>query len=140
MYVPPYPRSRNETATHSGDCVPSSLIYDFAFCPHGSFILFVPFCQQTAIIYPHSVQKLVVIMKTVNCEEGRGFLNIIWVSSWLRSTPCLRPVPHRRDLWWTVPLEQVYLRGLWLSPVSILPPKPLTLLHFNDTFSKRMNG
>jgi hypothetical protein len=67
MYVPPYPRSRNETATHSGDYVPPSLINDFAFCPHGSLILLVPFCQQTTIIYPYSVQKLVVIMKTVNC-------------------------------------------------------------------------
>ena len=140
--MPPSPRSRNETATHSGDYVPSGLIYDFAFCPHGSFILLVPFCQQTAIIYPHSVQKLVVIMKTVNCEEGREFLNIVWVSSWLRSVPCLRPVrsPHRRDLWWTVALQQVYLRGLWLSLVSIRPPKLLTLLHFNDTFSRRTNG
>jgi hypothetical protein len=92
MYVPPYPRSRNETATHSGDYVPPSLINDFAFCPHGSLILLVPFCQQTAIIYPYSVQKLVVIMKTVNCEEGRGFLNITWVGSWLGSMPWLRPV------------------------------------------------
>jgi hypothetical protein len=92
MYVPPYPRSRNETATHSGDYVPFIIIYDFAFCPNGSFTLLVPFCQQTAIIYPYSVQKLVVIMKNVNCEEGREFLNVIWVSSWLRYVPWLRPV------------------------------------------------
>ena len=29
---------------------------------------------------------------TVNCEEGREYLNIIWVSAWLRSVPWLRPL------------------------------------------------
>ena len=117
-----------------------SLIYDLAFCPRGSFILLVPFCQQTAIIYPHSVQKLVVIMKTVNCEEGREYLNIFgWPRGFGLCHGSSRS-PHRRDLWWRVALAQVYLRGLWVSPISILPSKLLTLLHFNYTFSRRANG
>jgi hypothetical protein len=104
----------------------------------------------------NTITCLVVVMETRCClEVGTEFSCIIWISifsearQWLwrlvagllprRAGPDLVRV-HVISVVDKVALRQGFLRILWLSPTSIIPPMSQTHFHVHVTFTRRTNG